>query len=219
MRLLFSRLGQCLISTTTPEAVARTVAKVADDLFGWDGFVFYPCFEDAGESYPGVFIDTVNGERVDVPPPNSNNQPSVADRRVLANGAELILKESLSDREPGSIPYGDRSRPSGSIMRVPVRVRRKVTAIFSAHSYTLQAYSRNDLNTFQTLADYCGAALDRIWADRTFRNPKHNSGWCGKAPRMACDWRMGKVSLSRSMRPIAGWSKRRKRNWKGKLFP
>lgn len=165
----FSRLGQSLISATTPEAVARTVARVADELFGWDGFVFYPCFEAAGESYPGIFIDTVNGERVDVPSPNSRNEPSAADRRVLANGAELILKESVSDKEVGAVPYGDCSRPSASIMRVPVRVRGKVPAIFSAHSYTLRAYSPSDLNTFQMLADYCGAALERIGANKTFR--------------------------------------------------
>ena len=72
--------------------------------------------------------------------------------------------------DPSGTPFGDKSRPSASIMRVPLRLRtKKVSGIVAIHSYTSQAYSQKDLKTLQSLADCCGVALERIWADEALR--------------------------------------------------
>ena len=67
------------------------------------------------------------------------------------------------------VPIGDTSRPSASLMLVPIRNRTKVIGILSIQSYTPRAYSQADLNTLQTLADHCGGALERIRAVQALR--------------------------------------------------
>ncbi len=162
----FSKLGQELFSATTLEAAARIIAKIADELFGWDAFGLHLYAPETDETYPVFESDTINGRRMDVTTPKVKKRPSKTSRRVLQKGAELILKEAM---EPDAEPYGDKSRPSASIMRVPLRVKAKATGILAIHSYTPRAYGAKDLNILQTLADYCGGAFERIWAEESLR--------------------------------------------------
>src|ERR1035437_6337079 len=110
---------------------------------------------------------TFDRRRVEVPPPARDGTPSPVNRRVIEQGAELILKEGAAPAmEPTGTPFGDMSRPSASIMRVPLRLRtNKVTGVVAIHSSTPKAYTAKDLKPLQTLADCCGVAVERIWAD------------------------------------------------------
>ena len=169
--LALSKLGQSLVSATSQAEAAQLLLKIANELFGWDAcaFYLYSAEQDAMQSL--LYMDTIDGQRVEVAPPNLDGKPSPISRRVIEKGAELTLKEpSALAMEPEGTPYGDRSRPSVSIMRVPVRLRtNKVTGIVAIHSYAQGAYSQRDLKTLQTMADCCGVALERIWADEALR--------------------------------------------------
>jgi len=163
--VVFSKLGQELVSATTLEAAARIIARVADGLFGWDALYLHLYARETDEIYPVLASDIINGRRTDFTP-KGREKPSNTMRRVLKKGAELILKEGM---EAESTPYGDTSRPSASIMRVPLRVRAKSTGVLAVHSYTPRAYCEKDLNILQTLADYCSGAFERILAEQNLR--------------------------------------------------
>jgi PAS domain S-box-containing protein len=169
--LALSKLSQGLILATTQDEAARLLLQVADELFGWDACAFYLYSPETDLIHPVLFMDTIEGQRVEVPPPNQDGKPSPCNRRIIEQGADLTLKERSSPAmEPASLPFGDKTRPSAAIMRVPIRLRtNKVTGIVAIHSYTPQAYTRKDLNTLQTLADCFGVALERIWADEALR--------------------------------------------------
>ena len=169
--LALSKLGQSLISATSLDDTARVLLRAADELFGWDACGFYLYSADKDTVHPVLYMDTVDGKRVEVAPPNRDGKPSLVNRCVIEEGAQLTLKEaSALVMDPAAAPFGDTSRPSASIMRVPVRLRTNmVTGILSLHSYTPQAYSEKDLKTLQTFADCCGVALERIWADEALR--------------------------------------------------
>jgi len=169
--LALSTLGQSLISATIPREVASLIAEVADGLFGWDASAFYLFSEERDEIQPVRYADTVGGRKAEVPPPKGLGRPNRISRRIIEHGAELILREPSEMRiDPDAKPFGDTSRPSASIMRVPVRLRTsKVSGIVSFQSYTPGAYTRRDLSTLQALADCCGVALERIWADEALR--------------------------------------------------
>ena len=164
--MAFSKLGQELFSATTLEAAARIIARVADELFGWDAFGLHLYAPETDKTYPVLECDTIDGQRTDVTAPKGKDRPSKTSRRVLREGAELIFKD---DMEPDAEPYGDTNRPSASIMRVPLRVKGVSTGILAVHSYTPRAYSAKDLNILQTLADYCSGAFERIWAEESLR--------------------------------------------------
>ncbi len=70
---------------------------------------------------------------------------------------------------PEALPFGDTSRPSASLMFVPIRNGTNVIGVLSIHSYTPNAYDQRSLETLQALADHCGGALDRIRTEETMR--------------------------------------------------
>lgn len=165
----FSKLGRNLVSANTPQDAAHCVATAADELFGWYACAFYLYSPETDKTTPVLDIDTFDGRRENV---YSNDEsgapPSKIDRRVIEHGAELVLKDP-SVSEAGSIPYGNMARYSACIMRVPVRIGDRVAGILNVHSYTPNAYGQKDLDVLQTLADYCGAALERIRAESALR--------------------------------------------------
>jgi PAS domain S-box-containing protein len=169
--LALSKLGQSLISATTINEAARLLLHAADGLFGWDACAFYMYSPETDLVHPVIYMDAIDGRRVEVPPPARDGTPSPVNRRVIEQGAELTLKEGAAPAmEPTGTPFGDMSRPSASIMRVPLRLRtNKVTGVVAIHSYTPRACSERDLKTLQTLADCCGVAVERIWADEALR--------------------------------------------------
>lgn len=169
--LALSKLGQSLISATTPREVAALIGDTADALFGWDACAFYLYSAERDEIQPVRYIDTVEGRRIEVPPPDDLHQPGRINRRVIEHGAELTLRDPAELKvDPEAKPFGDVARPSASIMRVPIRLRAsKVSGVASFQSYTPHAYTRRDLATLQALADCCGVALERIWADDALR--------------------------------------------------
>src|SRR5262249_59169691 len=59
------------------------------------------------------------------------------------------------------IPFGQTSRPSASMMYVPIHFAGRVLGILSVQSYRTEAYRDPDLSLLQNLADHCGAALRR----------------------------------------------------------
>jgi two-component system cell cycle sensor histidine kinase/response regulator CckA len=68
---------------------------------------------------------------------------------------------------PEGQSFCDTSRPSASIMVVPIRNGTNVIGVLSIQSYTPNAYTQRSLETLQALADHCGGALDRIRTEET----------------------------------------------------
>jgi PAS domain S-box-containing protein len=169
--LALSKLGQRLVSATQAEHIARILSEVAGELFGWDAYAFYLYAPEQDQIQPVLFMDTVGGKQADVAPPRAGGKPSVVNRRVIKQGAELTLRdEAAPAMDPGAHPFGDTTRASASIMRVPIHLRtNQVRGVVSLHSYTARAYSPADLKALQSLADCCGVALERIWADDALR--------------------------------------------------
>jgi PAS domain S-box-containing protein len=89
-------------------------------------------------------------------------------RRIMQNGAELILEEQPT-RTLDFVPFGDTSRLSASMMYVPLRREGQPVGVLAIYSYTPNAYTRADLLTLQALADHFGGALERIQAEASLR--------------------------------------------------
>ena len=167
----FSKLGQSLSSATSPADAAGIIRAVTDDLFQWDVFTLdlYAAEQDAVYGILNADTDR-EGRRFDIPLTGPGREPSGMARRIIERGAELILREEPIVMPADVVPIGDTSRPSASLMLVPIRSRTKVIGILSLQSYTPKAYHQTDLDTLQTLADHCGGALERIRAEQALRD-------------------------------------------------
>ncbi len=159
-----SQLGQRLNSAVTPQEAAKIIADAADILFGWDAYTLdlYSSEDDIITSI--LNIDTIKGERTEISPVLVGKRPSARMRRVIVQGSELILRKEGSKFEGDSIPFGDVTRPSLSLMFAPIRRGAKVVGVLSVQSYITDMYRQSDLDLFQSLADHCSGALERIQA-------------------------------------------------------
>lgn len=164
-----SKLGQSLATTSTPEDSARVIGNIADELLGWDAFTLDLYNADKDQIWTALNVDTIDGEKREVPCTYYGTKPGTLARRIIESGAELILRDELEKFVEGTIPIGDVRRTSASLMFVPIRNQSRVIGVMSVQSYRHRAYEPRALETLQTLADYCGGALERIRAREELR--------------------------------------------------
>ncbi|MBI1291958.1 PAS domain S-box protein [bacterium] len=164
----FAELGQQLNAVSTPEQVAEVILKVADDLFGWDAC--YVTLYDEEEDLIRWIIarDLVDGKRTNIGMDWRREPPGPFFREVLGRGAKLILRGSNEDRSQLRT-IGDDARRSASLMFTPVRFGTRRVGLLSIQSYRHDAYTPEDLQTFQALADHCSGALTRSFAEDNLR--------------------------------------------------
>ncbi|MDB6028012.1 MAG: multi-sensor signal transduction histidine kinase [Verrucomicrobiales bacterium] len=166
--LAFAKMHHGLSLATTAEAAAEIIADVAQDLFGWDACWVKLYNTETRMLHSTVSIDTIDGRQI-----RDRNSPfhplSELHRRVLSEGGELILRATPTQVIAGAVPFGNKSRPSASIIVVPILYREGPVGIMSIQSYTPNAYDTRQVKAFQILADQCAGALQRIWADEAFR--------------------------------------------------
>ena len=168
----FWNLGRHLSAARTPKEAARVIAQTADRLFGWDACLLDLCGDGPEAFQPVLCVDLVDGKRTEVQ--HQHLQPGPLSLQALQLGPQLIL------REPGetpqvTIPFGDTSRRSASIMCVPLRQDARNLGIFSIQSYRAHAYGPEDLATLQALSDQCGAALERIRAEANLQKSREET--------------------------------------------
>lgn len=165
----FSELGRKLGAAETAREAGAIIADTADRLLGWDA-----CVLDLNASVEGLIQgvvrkDTINGVKVDVPGRINDRTVTPRMRRVYEHGAELELRQEPFAMAPESVPIGDVSRPSRSLMAVPIRDRSRPIGVLSIQSYKSNAYTPADLELLQSLADHCSGALNRLRAEEEAR--------------------------------------------------
>jgi PAS domain-containing protein len=159
-----SNLGLRLSAVHTDRQAAEVIVEFAGQLFGWHACQFNLYSRKPNRITQVFGQDTINGQKVESPPSAEQGEPSAFMRQVIDHGAKLVLKDP-STPLAGADPFGDRARPSASIMFVPIRRGADIVGVFSIHSYIPNAYTEEDLQTLQSVADYCGGALERLRAE------------------------------------------------------
>ena len=159
-------LSQGLNGVSSTFEAAKIISNVTDELIGWDScsLQLYDAETDTVKSV--LAIDNIAGERRDVRPRHSA-QPSVRTREVIKAGPKLIIREPPLVFDDTAVPFGDVSRPSASIMSVPIRHGSGVVGVLSIESYQSEAYDEMSLKDLESLADLCGQALNRVRAEQS----------------------------------------------------
>ena len=166
---VLAALGQKLSTTSTPKEAGRTILESAQELIGWDAGSIDLIAIEANLSREILNCDTIGGRRVEVASASNGGDLTPFQRRVMTEGARMILRDKPAF-EPGALaPFGDRSRPSASLLFVPIRHGLRKVGVLTIQSYTRDAYRDEDLATLQSLADLCGGALERIQTEAALR--------------------------------------------------
>ncbi len=163
---VFSNLGQRLSAARTPREAAQSILEAADLLWQWDACVLELCSAEGKGATTVLCIDTINGRRAELSAEAVPAHLGPVARRALKQGPQLVLRRVGEARFTADmIPFGDKARPSVSLMYVPVRKDSETLGLLSVQSYQPNAYSEADLRTLQARADHCAGALDRIRAE------------------------------------------------------
>ena len=143
-------------SATTAAEAATIICEASDALFAWDDFALDLYSAEKDEVFSLLNITTVDEQRVKIPESSQSKSANTLIRRVITKGAELV-------RTPG--PKGH----AADAMLVPVRKGNRVIGVLFVQSHLAGAYTEQDLETLQTLADQCGGALERVHAEEALR--------------------------------------------------
>lgn len=165
----FASLAHQLSGAKVPLEAARIIVDVARDLCGWESCSLDLYSEEHDRIDAVLTVDIIDGTTTDIAPAYSGVSPSPMARRVISEGPQLVLREAEPLEPALLIPFGDTGRRSVSLMFVPIRNQKAVIGVLSIQSYKANAYSQKDLLLLQSLADQCGAALERIRAEQELR--------------------------------------------------
>ena len=168
-RVAFAELGRRLSGQTEAESTAAAILDVALGLFGWDAGYVHLYSKAQDKVLPLITFDTINGQRTILARDSQPHPPTPLMRLVMIRGARLLHYDDPALQGVDLAPFGDTSRPSATRLYAPIRSGGAAIGVLSIQSYTLGAYSNDDLELFQAMADYCGDALDRIRAVEALR--------------------------------------------------
>jgi len=162
-------LGSKLSAALTPSEAARIIFAAADQLWDWDAGTLdlYSPAED--RVWAVMYLDTIDGAREEVPSDQVLLEPTPRMRRIMREGAELILRTPPLVQDSDAMMFGDTSRLSASILCAPIRWQGKSLGVLSIQSYTLHAFTESDLKSLQALADHCGGTIERIRTTEALR--------------------------------------------------
>lgn len=158
----YARLAHDLNTAESVIDASRLIANAAADLIGWDSAFLVMFSDKLGTSHSILNIDLVDGQKREVPIEMTDARLSAHVRATLDHGARLVLRHDPGELADRIEPSGARSRPSASLIFVPIRDGRTTVGVCSIQSYSVDMYRSADLETLQSLADYCGGALSRI---------------------------------------------------------
>ena len=160
----FSDLGQKLSAARSAREAAEIIVEVADHLIGWDACSLALYTPGDNLLHHVLRRDTIDGRHIEDQTAYDPSPPYPLAQRVIEQGGQLILKEQPDQMAPGGLAFGNKARPSASILFVPARAGAEVVGVLSIHSYTPKAYDQQSLETLQALANHCAVALKRISA-------------------------------------------------------
>jgi PAS domain S-box-containing protein len=168
---VFLNLGRSLSQTRSPKQAAAIILNAAFDIIGGDAGFF--CWivnkEQKTIIEPLLAIDIIDGRQVECTETLDMSSPGPMMRKMIAGGKQLILRDKKFPYEDAN-QFGDRARRSASLLFVPVYQEGKSIAALTIQSYTPQAYTEESLEAFQSLADHCGGALERLRVEEQRRN-------------------------------------------------
>jgi PAS domain S-box-containing protein len=174
-RDVFLELEGNLNAARNPTEASHCIFAAADELWHVDaGFLEG---YDSRQDLMSVILDfdIIDGRRQTVRSDEPSGPPGPHFRKIFSEGAKLILRtEPITRERPDSVMFGDMSQPSASLMFVPINWKGQDVGILSVQSYSINAFTNEDLKTLSSLADHCGGTLERIRAEaESHRQQEH----------------------------------------------
>ena len=170
----FSTLGSLLSTARTVREACQIIVGTAERLLGWDACLVELYSPDTDTLTHVMNADLVDNKRKERAPKHLHRPPSPLARKALTEAGQLVLETNGDEMRPEREAFGDATRPSASLLCVPIRNGSTATGLIFLQSYAAKAYTPQSLETLQALADHCGGALDRIRTEEALRKAQED---------------------------------------------
>jgi two-component system cell cycle sensor histidine kinase/response regulator CckA len=170
----FSTLGSLLSTARTVREAGQIIVGTAERLIGWDACLVELYSPETDTLTHVMNANLIGGERKEHAPNHSHRSPSPLARKALQDSGQLTVESQSEEMRAEREAFGDHTRPSASLLCVPIRNGTTTTGLISLQSYTANTYTAQSLETLQALADHCGGALDRIRTEEALRRAQED---------------------------------------------
>jgi PAS domain S-box-containing protein len=204
-----AHLGFLLSSATEPVEAARFVIDASLKFFDWDAAFLHLYNPETDTMSELINMDTIDGHRISVPAVLQDQPPSPLLRKIMSHGGARLILRHEHEEEPATIRFGDTARLSMSLMFVPVRIEHQCVGAMSVQSYRPDAYTGDDLELLQGLADHVAGALARLQAESTTRELSRRLFYhVDNSPLAVIEWgkNMRLIRWSAGAERIFGWT-------------
>ena len=155
------------IDSQTPQQLAREIYRLVSETMPTDAFVFVEYDAKTDLLHDILLADIVEGERRVWEPHTVRPAFESPLFELLATGEpKLELRASQKISMTGLSRFGEKSRPSASLMFVPMRHKGTDNGIISVQSYEFNAYTESDLALLRDVASVVGMALSKMRAEK-----------------------------------------------------
>ncbi len=170
-RAAFARLGLELSEAGTPLAMAQALSRAAEVLFRWDAFYFAERVPGTNRFRSLYAVDHVDGKRiVDEQAMRRSVDYEYPASDSLLQGKPLMINRREGEAEDGAFSrFGDVTRPSLSLLFMPILLRGEVYGVLSIQSYQENRYDENDLDLLRNLADEAAPSVRRTLVEDELR--------------------------------------------------
>ena len=175
----FANLALNLVNAESPESFARILKDATLELFSWDAFYIAERVADSAKALATAgkgtktfniihVVDTIDGKKVSI--------DELKERPVELDTIQQLEAEQcyLWNREPGEETilsrFGDKSRPSASLMFVKITLGEETFGVLSVQSYQPNRYTEKDLALLKSLMDLAAPAMRRIQVEQELRD-------------------------------------------------
>lgn len=165
----FNLLLTRLAAATTLENMIEVVSEETDRILGWDAH-FFAVREPEEKLFRFISLfDIENGKRNRYAPSNRSITETGRFISPILEGRPILINRIPDNPGPSLGHFGDKLRPSASMMFVPVRSGQNVIGILSIQSYTPGRYTESDLPRLLQIADAVAPVLERAFAEQKRR--------------------------------------------------
>jgi len=158
---ILNEIATLTVGSLSPKDLCDRLVDTIQRVMHCDAFFVNTYFpeNDLVERLRGY--DTIDGKIQYVEPASQSSTPSTLTRELLkTHKPRLIHRKPDQETEEGLARFGDKDRPSASLLFVPLVLGDRAIGIISVQSYTYNAYSDEDVDMLVAIAKQLSPALE-----------------------------------------------------------
>ena len=171
---ILNRVAQVTQGALNPEIMCEQLLDVIRDIIPCDSFYIDSFYDEPRKLNAIICFDTIDGKM---------QQTHLAARTLNENGQvyQTVIKKRLpllihrTDPDKESKPFvffGDKARPSASLLWAPLVVGDRVVGVIAVQSYTFNAYTQKDVDRLMAIARQSGPAVKASFLSAQLRESR-----------------------------------------------